>query len=175
LGMSLDLMQAIVRLAAGSLSDGFLPADETIEGVMALDVWELGTNAAMLFMVDAEADLAGTGDPALFDVYLAKKSDGWRGDAGATLTFDGLFAEFAASGSGLSEVSRSSSGPVCLIWIHAAPEVAFVRLTAGDQHRDHKTGRDGFVLLGTIPGEPITYAHAIDAEGRQFPSTPILL
>ena len=175
--MNLDLMNAIAQLSADSLTEGSLPADGAIDGVRALDVWELGSTAAMLFIVDAEVDLVGTGDPALFDVYLEKEPNGWRGYIGASLTFDsdGLSDELVTLGPGLHEVCRSSKGPVRHIWAHASPEVEFVRLIAGNQQRNRKPGQDGYVLFGTIHGEPITYAHAVDAAGGDLPSEPILL
>jgi hypothetical protein len=173
--MNLDLMEAIARLAAGSLSEDSLPVDGAIDGVRALDVWERGSHAATLFIVDAEADLVGTGDPALYNVFLEKEPDGWRGYVGSSLTFDGLCDELATFAPGLHEVCRSSKGPVRIIEAYATPEVALIRLLGGGEQRDHKPGRDGFVLLGTTPEEPITHAHAIDASGQELPTGPILL
>jgi hypothetical protein len=175
--MNRDLMNAIAKLSADSLTGESSPADDAINGVRALDVWERGSHAAMLFLVDAEADLIGTGDPALYDVYLENEPYGWRGYVGASVTFnlDELSDELATLGPGLHEVSRSSNGSVRLIWTHASPELEFVRLVAGDQQHDRKPGQDGYVLLGTITGEPITYAHAIGVGDLALPSEPILL
>lgn len=61
--MNRDLMNAIARLSADSLTGGSLPTDDAINGVRALDVWERGSHAAMLFLVDAHA--IGVGDLAL--------------------------------------------------------------------------------------------------------------
>ena len=173
--MNLDLARTIDRLAGESLSLGCLPPDDALDGVRAVDVWERGPHAAMLFTVDEEADLSGTHDPVLYDVYLEKELDAWRAFSGGMLASEELPEAFAGFGPGLHEISRTSRGPVRVTWTYATPEVAFVRLTAGGQQRDRKPGREGFVLLGLTPDDLITYAQAIDGAGRQLPSEPILL
>jgi hypothetical protein len=173
--MNLELARTIDRLAAESLSQGSLPPDDALDGVRAVDVWERGPHAAMLFTVDEEADLSGTRHPVLYDVYLEQEQDRWRGFAGGMLATDGLAEELAGYSPGLHEISRTSKGQVRLIWAFATPEVAFLRLTADGQRRDRGPGRDGFVLLGATPDDRVTYARAVDAAGRQLPSEPILL
>lgn len=171
----LHLMQATARLACESFSEGRLPPDNALEGVKAVDVWEYGTDAAMLFAVDAKADLLGTGEPALYDVYLEREAEVWRASVGGALAFDNLEDAVAEFSPGLHPITHTSCGTVRLTWAFATPEVAFVRLLTGAERHDRKPGRGGFVILGMTPERPITHAYAIDGAGRQLASVPILL
>jgi hypothetical protein len=173
--VNLELMRTIDRLASESLSQGCLLADGELDGVRALDRWEQGPHAAMLFTVDEDADLAGTREPVLYDVYLERAGDAWQGFSGGMLSTENLTEAVAALGPGLHEISRTSRGPVRLIWALASPEVARVTLMDDGQTRERKPGRDGFVLFGTTQGDPITHVHAVDPAGRRLPTEPILL
>ena len=58
-GMSRELIEAINKVATDSIAAGRIPDHDELPGVRALDLWRDGANGAMLFWVDAAADLHG--------------------------------------------------------------------------------------------------------------------
>lgn len=174
------LTAAINRLAAESFVVGRLPAEDAMPGVQALDLWHHAPNAAMLFLVEQEADLMGSGDAVYYDVYLERTGEAWQPYTGAKLSTEAIDEPLGkpsdALEPGLHRFFGSSRGRVRLTWAVATPEVLRIRLI--DRNgvvRERTPGRLGFVLFGITPDDPITYAYAIDQAGAQLPSDPLLL
>ena len=172
--MNIELMRAIDQLATDAVAEGTMPADDAIEGVRAVAFYDHGCLAAMLFIVDAEADLAGTSEAVLYDVFLQQHGNEWDAHSGGVLGTEGILEEIAERAPGLHEITRSSIGPVRHIWAIATSETASIRFFPPN-HRDREPGYGGYVILATTPEDPITYASAFDASGRQLPAAPILL
>jgi len=59
-GMSRELIDSIAA--------GRIPDHDELPGVRALDLWRDGANGAMLFWVDAEADVHGQREPVVMEV-----------------------------------------------------------------------------------------------------------
>lgn len=174
------LTAEINRLAAESIVAGRLPAEDALTGVQALDLWHHGPDAAMLFWVEQEADLMGSGDAVYYDVYLEKEGEAWRPFTGAKLSSEAidepLGKPFDALAPGLHRFFGSSRGPIRLTWAVVSPEVVRIRLIDRNGAVHERTpGRLGFVLFGITAEDPITYAYALDQAGAQLPSEPLLL
>ena len=172
--MNVKLMRAIDQLAADAVTDGTMPAGNAIEGVRAVSFSDHGRLAAMLFVVNGEADLAGTSETVLYDVFLQLNGDEWAAQSGGVLGTDGILEEIATRAPGLHEITRTSIGPVRHIWAVATPQTSSIRFFPQNDP-DREPGYDGYVILATTPEDPITYASAVDASGRQLPAAPILL
>jgi hypothetical protein len=68
---------------AGVLCTATLPgppvsAVDQVPGVRALDLWRDGRNGAVLSGLQGEADLDGSGEPVLYEVYAERVDGGWR-------------------------------------------------------------------------------------------------
>ncbi len=174
--MSDGMVEAIEALAVQSISAERLSGEEPLPGVHALDLWRDGSNGAMLFWVDAGANLNGQQEPVLFEVR-AKLTDGvWRAARGMSATTGPLEEVSARSVPGLQYVSRSSQDGVFLTLALATPEVAVIRLEDDSGRvRDRPPGRHGRVLLGVTSEDPLTQAYALDYAGQRCATEPLTL
>jgi hypothetical protein len=66
--MHRELIEAINKIATDAIAAERIPNNDELSGVRALDLWRDGSNAAMLFWVDAEPDLNGRLEPVVCDV-----------------------------------------------------------------------------------------------------------
>jgi hypothetical protein len=57
----------------------------------------------------------------------------------------------------------------------ASPDVAAICLRDTNAARERPPGVDGFFLLGITYQDPITYASALNSEGKEIPGDPLLL
>ena len=170
------MVQAIETLAVDSISAGRLPGEQPLPGVYPLDLWRDEPDGAVLFWVDARANLNGQREPVLLEVR-AKLSDGmWQAATGMSATADPLEKASTASTPGLHYVSRSSQDGVFLTRALATPEVALIRLEDDSGRvRDRPPGRHGRVLLGVTSEDPLTQAYALDHAGERCPTEPLML
>lgn len=179
--MNQELIGAIDRTAVESLAAKRLPADDPQMRFKALDLWSDGTNGAVLFWVDGEANLFGDGEPVLHEVYARQTAGEWGPPSWGSVTSEPLDKLLARSTPGLHHLGRSSIDlqspvPVFLTKAIATPEVAFVRLCNADgQVRERPPGRYGFVLLGVTSEDPLTTVYAINQAGEQLPGDPLTL
>lgn len=183
-----ELSDELLELVLGSVVRGHLPHEAALPGVRALDLWSDGVFGAMLFWVDAEAVKDASGQPELRDVTVTCADGPWRLMASVGITAEEPWNEFLMGVSpGLARCGGSTSGSrdrrdrttwhkVCLTWAMAGADVGVVRIR--DQKgnvRDRTPGRDGFVLLGVTPEEPLTVAYGIGRDGERLPEEPITL
>lgn len=115
--------------ASKSLSQGSFAPDDALDGIKAVDAWECGPYATMLFTVDEGANLGDTNEPAFYGVYPEREPEGWRASSGGTLTFENLHEPSVGFSPGLHEIFRTSGGAIRPTWAFATPQVALVRLT----------------------------------------------
>ena len=162
-------LAAVVRLESGD-AEVDLPA-----GVRVLDCWRSGEHGAVLFWADRELDAWGFGEAVLHHVDLEWVDGIWRGHGGGGAgTFNA--AEILGDlGPGLHRLGGSSADPVRLTQAIASPEVAMIELRSDRGVSSRPPGADGFCLLGITHSDPITYASALDTDGRPLPGEPLLL
>lgn len=174
--MHRELIEAINKIATGAITAERIPDNDELSGVRALDLWRDGSNAAMLFWVDAEPDLNGRLEPVVCDV-LAHRIDGaWRVVAGASASSGPLDELAAGYPPGLHRISGSSADRVFLTWAVATPEVAMIRLRdESGRVRERPPGRHGVVLLGVTSEDPLTRAYAVNRAGERLPGEPLTL
>jgi hypothetical protein len=144
-------------------------------GARVLDSWRRDERGAVLFWVDRELDLWGHGHAVLHHLELQRVDGAWRGrggGGGASLTASEILAE---TGLGLHCLGGASSDSVRLTWAIASPEVASIELRTQGSIRSRHPGHDGFCLLGSDSRDSITYAHALDTNGRPLAGEPLLL
>jgi hypothetical protein len=160
---------AIARLEPGG-AEIELPA-----GVRVLDNWRSAEYAAVLFWADRELDVWGSGEAVLHHVDLKLVDGIWHGcGRGGAGTFSA--AEILGDlGCGLHRVGGSSADPVRLTRAIASTEVAMIELRSDHGVLSRPPGVDGFCLLGITHSDPITYASALDTDGRPLPGAPLLL
>ena len=129
----------------------------------------------MLFWADRELDAWGFGEAVLHHVDLEWVDGIWRGHgAGGAGTFNA--AEILGDlGPGLHRLGGSSADPVRLTQAIASQEVAMIELRSDRGVSSRPPGLDGFCLLGITHSDPITYASALDTDGRPLPGEPLLL
>ncbi len=174
--MGPELKRAIDEVVVESVAAEALPTVDRVPGVRALDLWRDGGNAAMLFWVEAAADVAGTGEPVLYEVYAERADGGWQAGTSAWATSGPTDEWLAGVPAGLHRVGGSSANRVFLTWAIATPEVALIRLRdEAGRVRDRPPGRDGFVLLGITSDDPLTRAYAVDEAGGTVPGEPLTL
>jgi hypothetical protein len=182
-----ELWNELLGIALDSVAEGRLPPEAVLPGVRALDLWSDGVFGSMLFWVDAEAAQNARGQPELGDITVTRADGPWRVMGSATAT-EKPWGDFLASvSSGLTRCGGSGSGSrdrrgmttwhkVCVTWATAGSDVAVVRLRDEEGNvRDRRPGRDGFVLLGVTPEDPLTIAYGIGHDGEQLPGEPITL
>lgn len=183
-----EIWNELQQVALESIPEGELPPEAVLPGVQVLDIWSDGVFGAMLFWVDAETAQNASGQPELGDITVTRADGEWRPTGSAIITAtEKSRNEFLANvPSGLTRCGGSTSGSrerdgttwrkVCLTWATAAPDVAVVRVRNQDGDiRDRPPGRDGFVLLGVTPEDPLTVAYGIGHDGEQLPHDPITL
>ena len=79
-------MKAIEGVVVEAIAAESRPAVDQVPGVRALDLWTDGRNGAVLFWVAGEADLDGSGEPVLYEVYAERVDGGWRPTTWASAT-----------------------------------------------------------------------------------------
>lgn len=169
-------MKAIEGVVVESIAAENLPAVDQVPGVRALDLWRDGPNGAMLFWVEGEADLDGSGEPLLYEVYAERIDGGWRATTWASATSEPIDELLAGFHAGLHRLGGSSFNRVFLTWALATPEVALIRLRdEAGRVRDRPAGRHGFVVLGITSDDPLTRAYAVDHAGETFACEPLTL
>ncbi len=174
--MSRGLIGAINKVATDPIAAGRIPDHDELPGVRALDLWRDRANGAMLFWVDAEADLHGRREPVVMEV-LARYADGaWRVVAGASASSGPLDELAAELPPGLHRFGGSSADRVFLTWAVATPEVVMIRLRdESGRVRERPPGRHGVVLLGVTSEDPLTHAYAVDRAGEEMPGELLTL
>lgn len=182
-----ELWNELVGIALDSVAESRLPPEAVLSGVRALDLWSNGVFGSVLFWVDAEAAQNAGGQPELGDITLTRADGPWRAIGSATTTEKPWSDFLAGVSSGLARCGGSNSGSrdrrdmttwhkVCLTWATAGSGVAVVRLRDQEGNvRDRLPGRDGFVLLGVTPEDPLTSACGIGHDGEELPGEPIKL
>lgn len=176
-----ELMEALNKVALESVAAARLPAEAVLPGVRALDLWCEGPNGAMLFWVEAEADLYGRGEPVLHNVIVTRVDGGWLLTGAGSSTMEPWGRLLARFPPGLHRVGGSSASqrpraPVFVTRAIATPEVALVRLrNAAGEVRERPPGQHGFVLLGVPSEEPLTSVYAVTQAGEEFPEEPLTL
>ena len=76
---------------------------------------------------------------------------------------------------GLNRLGGDSQDPMRLTIGMASSDVAAIRLNAHNEAHERPLGADRFFLLGITFTDPITYAHAVDREGKEVGGEPLLL
>lgn len=172
-----EIWNELLEVALASIPEGHLPPETVLPGVQALDIWSDGVFGAMLFWVDADAAQNTSGQPELGDITVTCADGTWRSMGSASATEKSKDEFLANVPPGLTRCGGSrSAGKVCLTWATAGPEVAVVRVREQEGNvRDRSPGRDGFVLLGVTPEDPLTIAFGIGHDGEQLPHEPITL
>ncbi len=182
-----ELWNELLGIALDSVAEDRLPPEAVLPGVRALDLWSDGVFGSMLFWVDAEAARNARGQPELGDIIVTRADGPWRA-MGSAIATEKPWGDFLASvASGLTRCGGSMSGSrdrrdmttwhkVCLTWATAGSDVAVVRVRDEEGNvRDRRPGRDGFVLLGVTPEDPLTFAFGIGHDGEPLPGDPITL
>ena len=182
-----ELWSELLGIALDSVAEGRLPPEAVLPGIRALDLWSDGVFGSMLFWVDAEAAKNASGQAELGETTVTRADGPWRA-MGSSTTTERPWGDFLASvSSGLTRCGGTTSGSrdrrdraachkVCLTWATAGSDVAVVRLRDQEGNvRDRRPGRNGFVLVGVTPEDPLTVAYGIGHDGEQLPGEPITL
>ncbi|MGH3261956.1 MAG: hypothetical protein ACRDNS_08180 [Trebonia sp.] len=170
-----DLASRLMLVAGQALESGSGSLAELPQGVQAVDSWQNERFGGVLFWIDESLDLNGWGKAVLHDTMLRRDGHDWR-PMGAGATGTGTAEEVAAEkGPGLHWVSTTSQDPVRLVTAVATPEVFAIELRSARASTSRRPGRDGFCLLGITHSDPITYANALDHDGRPIAGEPLLL
>lgn len=169
-----DLHKQLTLAAAARLESGGaeinLPA-----GVRVLDSWRSGDHAAVMFWADREVDVWESGEAVLHHVDLELVDEIWHGRGGGGAGTFSAAEILGDLGCGLHRLGGSSADPVRLTRAIASTEVAMIELRSDHGVSSRPPGVDGFCLLGITHSDPITYASALDTDGRPLPGGPLLL
>jgi hypothetical protein len=172
-GRDLDLQ--LMRISRQALESGPDALAALPDGVRALDSWQNKRYGGMLFWIDTSWNLHGRDAPALRETLLHHNGVSWRSMAAggsSTATPEKLAAE---RGLGLHRLGESTVAPVRLVLAFASPEVHAIELRHARSSASRRPGHNGFCLLGITDGDPVTYAHALDHDGRAFTGDPLRL
>lgn len=170
-----DLESLLLQLANQKLASGSITAEALPEGARLVDSWQNERFGGVLFWIDKNLDLHGQGTAVLHAVLLRHEGHDWRSmAAGGSGT--GTAEELAAEkGPGLHKLGATSLAPVRQVRAFASPEVFAIELRSDRGIASRRPGLDGFCLIGVHHNYPITYAHAIDCDGRAIVGEPLLL
>ena len=161
---------ALESLEAGALLDGGSP------GVRPLDLWSNGRYGSVLFWVDRELDISDYGHALLVHHNAKRLEDGtWRSTGSGGMGSDERERILAGLSSGLHRLGGGSQDPMRVTIGIASADVAAIRLRDKHAERERPPGLDGFFLLGITHQDPITYASALNSEGKEIPGDPLLL
>lgn len=169
-----DLHEQLTRAAIARLESGGAESEHPA-GVRVLDKWRSGEYAAVLFWADRELDVWGSGEAVLHHVDLELVDGIWHGRGGGGAGTFSAGDILGNLGCGLHRGGGSSADPVRLTRAIASTEVAMIELRSGHGVSWRPPGVDGFCLLGITHSDPITYASALDTDGRPLPGAPLLL
>ena len=117
----------------------------------------------------------GFGEAVLHHVDLEWVDGVWQGHGGGGAGAFSAAEILGDLGPGLYRLGGSSADPVRLTRAIASPEVAMIELRSARGVSSRAPGVDGFCLLGITHSDPITYASALDTDGRPLPGEPLLL
>lgn len=176
--MNRELRHGIGRFALQLLDAGALSAAGLPAGVRALDLWSNGRYGSVLFWVDRELDISSFGHAVLLHHNAKRLQDGeWcsTSSGGMGVYEPELERILVGKPRGLLKLGGGSQDPLRVTIGIASQDVAAIRLRDETSARERPLGADGFFLLGITYQDPITYAYAVDADGKQLPGESLLL
>jgi hypothetical protein len=170
-----DLDSRLMQVARQALESGPDALATLPQGVRPVDSWQNERYGGVLFWIDMSWNFDGWGTAVLHDTLLRHDEHDWRSVAAGgsgTGTAEPITAQ---KGPGLHRLSETSLAPVRLVQAFASPEVYAIELRSARASVSRRPGRDGFCLIGITHGDPVTYAHALDHDGRPIAGEPLRL
>ena len=170
-----DLESQLLQLANQRLASGPSPAAVLPRGARLVDSWQNERFGGVLFWIDKNLDLYGQGTAVLYDAVLRSEGSAWRSMAAGGSGI-GTAEELAAErGPGLHRLGATSLDAVRQVPAFASPEVFAIELRNAHGSVSRRPGIDGFCLMGVHHSYPMTYAHALDKDGRPIAGERLLL
>lgn len=175
--MNYRLHRQIDDIALQALAGQTLPTGDLPRGINALDLWSDGHYGAMLFWIDGDLNLWDSfGHAMLHQVDADRLADGsWVVQGGGGACVEERNELLAGRSTGIYRLGGSSRDLLRVTRGIATPDVSTIRLRNERGVQERTPGAKGFFLLGTTHQDPITYAYAVIADGREITDQAILL